>query len=126
MTDIPGFVPLSSYDDESRSKQSGHSPEWKLLRDAISEGEVDGFQHGGSKRWLVNKVQADRLLAERRSIRSIRTVVINGNRKASGEDKATIECLQNIEETLAAILDLLRKQAEADDRPQWHPEGLPG
>lgn len=123
MTDIPGFVPLSSYDDESRSKQSGHSPEWKLLREAISEGEVDGFQHGGSKRWLVNKVQADRLLAERRSIR---TVVVNGNRKASEEDKSTIECLQNIEETLAAILDLLRKQTKADDKPQWPPEGLPG
>ena len=122
MTDIPGFVPLSSYDDESRSRQSGHSSEWKLLRAAIDEGEVDGFQHGGSKRWLVNKAQADRFLEKRSS----RVAAVNGTRKTADDDKSTLECLQNIEETLAAILDLLRKQAEAEDQPQWHPEGLPG
>jgi hypothetical protein len=62
MTQLDGFVPLADYDEENRSRQSGHSPEWKVLRAAIDEGSIDGFQHGGSKRWLVNKAQADALL----------------------------------------------------------------
>lgn len=122
MTSIEGFVPLASYDDDGRGRQSGHSPEWKMLREAISLGEVDGFQHGGSKRWLVHKAQADEFLSQSRR----RTIVQPVTQKTAvlvGDEKAAIECLKNIEETLAAILDLLRKD---DDSPKWHPEGLPG
>ena len=64
MTSLPGYVPLASYDD--RSDDSGHSAAWKALREAVLEGVVDGFQHGGSKRWLVNKEQADAFLAEKK------------------------------------------------------------
>lgn len=115
MTQIDGFVPLASYDEDSRSRQSGHSPEWKLLREAIAAGDIDGFQHGGSKRWLVNKAQADRLLETRRRPAAVEEVA---------EGKTQLEYLANIEETLAAILDLLRKQDEAAnslDRPVFHP-----
>lgn len=123
MTQIEGFVPLASYDEDSRSKQSGHSPEWKLLREAIAAGDIDGFQHGGSKRWLVNKAQADRLLERRR--RTIAAVPDEGPH----DGKTEMDCLVNIEETLAAILDLLRKQDEAAnslDRPVLHPAEFSG
>jgi hypothetical protein len=58
---IEGFVPLSSYDD--RRDDSGHSAAWKALREAIKAGEVEGYQRGGSNRWIVHKEQADRYLA---------------------------------------------------------------
>lgn len=123
MTQIDGFVPLASYDEDSRSRQSGHSPEWKVLREAIAAGDIDGFQHGGSKRWLVNKAQADRLLEKRR-----RTIAVVPDEGPYG-GKTEMDCLVNIEETLAAILDLLRKQDEAAnslDRPVFHPAEFPG
>lgn len=120
MTQIEGFVPLASYDEDSRSRQSGHSPEWKLLREAIAAGDIDGFQHGGSKRWLVNKAQADRLLETRR-----RTIAVSdGPDEGPHGGRTELDCLVSIEETLAAILDVLRRQeaaAEAIDRPVFHP-----
>lgn len=122
MTQIDGFVPLASYDEDSRSRQSGHSPEYKLLREAIAAGDIDGFQHGGSKRWLVNKSQADGLLEVRRRTMAASDVPDEGPHGGRTE----MDCLVNIEETLAAILDLLRKQDEAAnslDRPVFHPEG---
>lgn len=36
--------------------------------------------------------------------------------------KTELGCLVDIEETLAAILDLLREQARRSDSPQWHPQ----
>ena len=122
MTQIDGFVPLASYDEDSRGRQSGHSPEWKLLREAISAGDIDGFQHGGSKRWLVNKAQADRLLERRRRTIAVTDVPDEGPHGGRTE----MDCLVNIEETLAAIRDILRRQeaaAESLDRPVFHPEG---
>lgn len=114
MTSIEGFVPLASYDDECRSKQSGHSVRWKILRDAIGAGEIDGLQHGGSKRWYVNKAQADKFL-ERHARQ--------GGDRPVGEGKTQLECLMNIEETLAAILDLMRAQTLLHiNAPQWHPK----
>ena len=121
MTQIDGFVPLASYDEDSRGRQSGHSPEWKLLREAISAGDIDGFQHGGSKRWLVNKAQADRLLDKRR-----RTVAVSPD-EGPHEGRTEMDCLVSIEETLAEIRDILRRQevaAESLDRPVFHPEGF--
>ena len=122
MTQIDGFVPLASYDEDSRGRQSGHSPEWKLLREAISSGDIDGFQHGGSKRWLVNKAQADRLLEKRR-----RTAAVSvGPDEGPHDGRTEMDCLVNIEETLAAILDILRRQeaaAESLDRLVFRPEG---
>lgn len=100
MTHIEGFVPLASYDDECRSKQSGHSVQWKILRDAISAGEIDGLQHGGSKRWFVNKAQADKFL-ERHS-RAEKTEV-----DADDEKGEVLACLLNIEGILSGISDLL-------------------
>lgn len=103
MTHIEGFVPLADYDEDNRSRQSGHSADWKLLRAAISEGVVDGFQHGGSKRWLVNKSQADEFLA-----RAKRRPPDEADEQSHG-GKTELDCLVNIEETLAAIRDLLRE-----------------
>lgn len=125
MKDIDGFVPLASYDDDGRGRMSGHSTEWKMLREAISAGEVDGYQHGGSKRWLVHKAQADEFLRQSRR----RTIALDGNRKTgvlADDEKATLECLKSIEGSLKAILDLLQKRDVVLDSPQWHPEGLPG
>jgi hypothetical protein len=119
VTQIDGFVPLASYDEDSRRRQSGHSPEWKLLREAISSGDIDGFQHGGSKRWLVHKAQADRMLEKRR-----RTVAVSDG---PDEGRTEMDCLVSLEETLAEIRDILRRQevsAESLDRPVFHPEGF--
>lgn len=99
MTHIEGFVPLASYDDE-RSRQSGHSASWKILRDAISAGEIDGFQHGGSKRWLVNKIQADKYLRARAAKAEIDAMDDDG-------EGDVMVCLLNIESMLSAISDLL-------------------
>lgn len=122
MTHIDGFVPLASYDEDSRGKQSGHSPEWKLLREAISAGDIDGFQHGGSKRWLVNKAQADRLLEKRR-----RTVAVSvGPDEGPHDGRTEMDCLVSIENALAAILHILRVQEAAAwplDRLVFRPEG---
>lgn len=91
MTQIEGFVPLADYDGDNRSRQSGHSPEWKVLRAAIGEGTIDGLQHGGSKRWLVNKAQADALLDR-------------GQRR----DPPSDDRLARIEFVLGTILGLLK------------------
>lgn len=113
MAHIDGFVPLASYDDECRSKQSGHSTQWKILREAISTGEVEGYQHGGSKRWLVNKVQADKYL-----LRHAR----QAEDRPAADGRTQLDCLIGIERSLAAILELLREQTQRVDSPQWHPE----
>ena len=115
MTTIEGFVPLASYDDEGRSRQSGHSPQWKMLREAIDAGEIDGLQHGGSKRWLVNKAQADRLLAQ-----STAAPPPPPDHRATHERRIA-ELLADNNGLLAAILDILREQARRSDSPQWHP-----
>ena len=122
MTQIDGFVPLASYDEDSRGRQSGHSPEWKLLREAISAGDIDGFQHGGSKRWLVNKAQADRLLARRRRTIAVSDLPDEGPHGGRTE----MDCLVSIEDAVAAILHVLLSReaaAESLDRPVFHPEG---
>ena len=93
---IEGFVPLSSYDD--RRDDSGHSAAWKVLREAIKAGEVEGYQRGGSNRWIVHKEQADRFLA--RTVRERRT--------AHEPDRDTA-ILASIAGTLGEILEALRE-----------------
>lgn len=115
MTAIEGFVPLASYDDENRSRQSGHSPQWKILREAIDDGRVEGYQHGGSKRWLVNKAQADKFLE-----RSIQQSPPPADFRAT-QERRIAELLADNNALLAAILDALREQARRVDQPQWHP-----
>ena len=61
---IEGYVWLSSYDDRNNRNQE-HSTEYKRVFDAIKAGDVHGLQDGKSKRWIVNKAQADAFLAER-------------------------------------------------------------
>lgn len=100
---IEGFVPLSSYDDRrddsgAISRQTGHSAEWKMLREAIKAGEVEGYQRGGSNRWIVNKEQADRFLS--RSVRE---------RRPAPEPEHDTAILASIAGMLGEILDLLRE-----------------
>lgn len=97
---IEGFVPLSSYDDRrddsgAISRQTGHSAEWKMLREAIKAGEVEGYQRGGSNRWIVNKEQADRFLAR----------VVRERRPAPEPERDTA----SIVGMLAEILEVLRE-----------------
>lgn len=102
MTSLPGYVPLASYDD--RSDDSGHSAAWKALREAVLEGVVDGFQHGGSKRWLVNKEQADAFLAEKKRPEFVpEPAVLN---------RVNAEALVKILETLERIAALLEERLE--------------
>lgn len=58
-----GFVPLSDWDFRQRDKSAGHSPEWKLLADAVKAGEIPGMQFGGSNRWFVHRESAVQFLA---------------------------------------------------------------
>ena len=58
-----GYVWLSSYDDRHNRNQE-HSTDYKRVFDAIKEGRVHGVQDGKSKRWMVNKAQADAFLSE--------------------------------------------------------------
>lgn len=97
---IEGFVPLSSYDDRrddsgTISRQTGHSPEWKMLREAIKAGEVEGYQRGGSNRWIVNKEQADRFLSR--------------SRRPAPEPEHDTAILASMAGTLGEILELLRE-----------------
>ena len=109
MTTLPGYVTLASYDD--RSDDSGHSAAWKALREAVLEGVVDGFQHGGSKRWLVNKEQADAFLAEKH------------RPEFAPEDSATNRVSSatfvKILETLERIAELLDERLD-DKQPTGH------
>lgn len=129
MTHIEGFVPLADYDDRrgDGGKERGHTAEYKALRKAIEEDEVEGWQHGGSGRWLVNKVQADRHLLE------LRRPPCNSElrRKAVMEDKdpsyyidrrGERKCLERIAETLDAIHKMLMDRDVVLDSPQWHPK----
>jgi hypothetical protein len=93
---IEGFVPLSSYDD--RRDDSGHSAAWKALREAIKAGEVEGYQRGGSNRWIVHKEQADRYLSRTQR-----------ERRVAAEKPASDDLLAGIAVTLVEILTTLRE-----------------
>jgi hypothetical protein len=102
MTEIPGYVPLASYDE--RGDDNAHSLNWKLLREAAMSGEVDGFQHGKSRRWLVHKVQADEFLAEK----ARRTVEVTVRRRGVdavdvttiGSDAGSVASMMGVEATM--------------------------
>jgi hypothetical protein len=135
MTEIPGYVALSTYDD--RGDDNAHSLNWKLLREAAISGEVDGFQHGKSRRWLVHKAQADAFIAAR-SRRAVEVTV----RSQGGEvDVTTLGAEQSLGTgifgldaalTLARIEgileQILHKMGDAEGEETWPPEDgrLPG
>lgn len=122
MTEIPGFVPLASYDD--RDDDSGHSAAWKALREASMSGDIDGFQHGSSKRWFVNKAQADRFVdAMRQPARRERREPTRSPRSHE------IDVLVSIKDTLDEILALLKERDLVLDAPspRWPDDSeLPG
>lgn len=98
MSNLAGFVPLSSYDD--RRDDSGHSAAWKALREAIKSGEVEGYQRGGSNRWIVNKEQADAFVAR----------LAHGRRSPpSSTTSRDTAILADMAANLAGILDVLRE-----------------
>lgn len=114
---IDGFVPLSSYDD--RRDDSGHSAAWKALREAIKSGEVEGYQRGGSNRWIVNKEQADRFLLQ--ASRPTR------ERKAQVTESHDTAILAGISATLAESLSVLREILDRLPERNWPAdEELPG
>lgn len=123
MTEIPGFVPLAAYDD--RGDDSSHSAAWKALREAAMSGDIDGFQHGSSKRWFVNKAQADKF------VDAMRQPARRDRREPSRvQSTHEIDVLVSIKETLAEILTLLKERDLVLDSPStsWNPhdEDLPG
>jgi hypothetical protein len=103
VTTIPGYVSLADYDYPQRDKKAAHSPQYKLLRQAIADGDVDGFQHSTSGRWLVNKEQAESLLQERQS---------QPERVAS--DKPRSDAIDRIADELEAIVEKLEKLDKAE------------
>lgn len=118
MTHIDGFVPLADYDDRrgDGGKERGHTADYKALRKAIEDGDVDGWQHGGSGRWLINKMQADRhLLAISRQ--PAEPSVTAGEKSARVIERR----LERIESTLFSIYTLLKDRDVVLDQPQWHP-----
>lgn len=126
MTHIDGFVPLADYDDRrgDGGKERGHTADYKSLRKAIDDGDVDGWQHGGSGRWLVNKEQADKYLLE------LRRTPCNSElrRQAVMEDKdpsfyVDRRLLERIADRLDAIYKMLKDRDVVLDSPQWHPGG---
>jgi len=88
----PGFVPLSDWDFPQRDKSAGHSPEWKLLSDAVKAGEIPGMQFGGSNRWYVHRESAVKLLGAQKDEPS-------PTRKSS----ATVRHAESICESLSGI-----------------------
>lgn len=50
----PGFVPLANWDSRHRRNNDGHTVEWKLLSDAVKDGEIPGFKLSNG-RWYVHE-----------------------------------------------------------------------
>lgn len=104
VTTIPGYVSLADFDYPQRDKKAAHSPQYKLLRQAISDGDVDGFQHSTSGRWLVNREQADKLLIMHVAKVHGTPVTVNRN-----ENDSAATALDRIATALEALVEKLEK-----------------
>jgi hypothetical protein len=102
VTTIPGYVSLADFDYPQRDKKAAHSPQYKLLRQAISDGDVDGFQHSTSGRWLVNKEQAESHIREHLS-------QPERSRPEKPQGDATADSLERIATALEALVEKLDK-----------------
>jgi len=103
---------LSSYDDRHNRNQE-HSTDYKRVFDAIKEGLVHGLQDGKSKRWIVNKAQADAFLAERAECtRAASKAKTRTN--ASGEQvEAAVIALCEINNGITLMQQTLERLAQA-------------
>ena len=109
---IDGYVLLSSYDDRSNRNQE-HSTDYKRIFDAIRDGRVHGLQDGKSKRWFVNKAQADALLAEKAAPSKTAAKQKANGFVASSQIESAIGSLASIDTTLDEIYRVLERLTTA-------------
>lgn len=111
-----GFAPLANWDSRNRGHNDGHSSEWKMLGDAVKNGELPGFKLSNG-RWYVHRQQAEAVLAQafepatKKHVSSKKSAATDGIDSRHAE--SVCESLASIDSTLDEIYRVFSRLANA-------------